>query len=29
MKMIYRDSDPAPQHEHGDTISGYGVKKRN
>lgn len=24
MKMTYRGSDPAPQYEHGETISGYG-----
>jgi len=25
MKMIYRGSYPVPKHEHGETISGYGV----
>lgn len=25
MNLIYRGSDPAPKHEHGETISGYGV----
>lgn len=26
-KMIYRGSYPAPKHEHGDNIPGYGIVK--